>query len=230
MQPYQEATQEVMRQGTLPLKAAKSAIGAGTAAFLSGTAGRVLPFLSKYVPENLAIKGLSKIDPRLGNFIKTALAAGESFDQAKEFIGSKIEEEAESEEPSKQNRSLLKQYDPELHKYIELGMKKGMSLVEVGKKALGHERFKKSIDKLTKDHKTSWDSILRTVFGEGAAYEEQEGQPQSQPQQVAPQQQQPQQGGQGQQGNQGQQGLDPAVAQIMQQGYEILKARKGQQQ
>ncbi len=186
MQPYQEVTKEIRRQGELPLKIAKNVGAVGSAAataYLGGGAiNRVLPFLSKYIPEDLVVKGLSKIDPRYGNFINKAMAAGKSIEEVKDFIGSKIEDQ---NEPVKQDRNIIQQYSPELHDFIDQEMKKGRTSIEAGAIAQNDKRFKEVINKLSKDHKTPWSNILESVYG-------------SQPTSNTSQQQSQQQPGQGQ--------------------------------
>lgn len=188
MQPYQEASQEIRRQGELPLKAAKTVgavAGAAASTYLGGgLINRVLPFLSKYIPEDLAIKGLNKIDPRYGKFIQKAMQAGKSFDEVKEFIGEKIE--GSSQEPAKENRNIIQQYSPELHQFIDQQIKQGRRPIEAGAIAQNDKRFKDVISKLSKDHKTPWSSILESVYGDS-----QQTQPQEQMQQT---QQQPSSG------------------------------------
>lgn len=94
MQPYQEATEEVRRQSELPLKLAKKAgslaATAGSGFIGGGLLSRVLPLLSKYIPEEITVKGLSKIDPRFGKFFNKAVKAGKTIDEAKEVIKEKI--------------------------------------------------------------------------------------------------------------------------------------------
>jgi len=190
MQPYQSATEEINRQGEEPLRGAQKvgALGASAAAgFLGGGAiNRVLPFLSQYIPEDLVKKGLTKVDPRYGKFIDKALAGGQTIEEAKNFIGEKIQTNA------KDNRNIIQQYDPELDTYISDYIKKGVPLFEAGKKALGHGRFKNAIDKMIKDHKTSWDSILKNVYGSGQTAQPQQpldqstGNPGQLPQQGSP--------------------------------------------
>lgn len=215
MQPYQEATEEISRQGELPLKIGKNlasaAATAGGAAYLSGGAiNRVLPFLSKYVPENLAIKGLSKVDPRYGSFIQKAMAAGKSFDEVKDFIGSKLEEAGQSLSPAKQEKNIIQQYSPDLFQYLQDLIQKGRSPLEAGALArtvLG-QKYKNIISKIEKDHKADWSSIIQTVFGGSGSAPQQQAEPTPQPG--------------------GGQGLDPGVAQILQQGNELLKRFRGQ--
>jgi hypothetical protein len=183
MQPYQEATEEIRRQGELPLNIAKnlgSVAGAAATAYLGGGAiNRVLPFLSKYIPEDLAIKGLSKLDPRYGSFIKKALGAGKSFEEVKEFIGSKIEEGQEEKKP-KENRNVIQQYSPELHQFLDQEIKKGRAPIEAGAIAQHDKRFKDIISKLSKEHKTPWSNILEAVYGAQGQAKQSAQQPQQQ--------------------------------------------------
>ena len=170
MQPYQEASQEIRRQGELPGKALKTvgslAATAGSAYAGGSILGRVVPFLNKYIPEDLAIKGLSKIDPRFGTFIKKALSAGKSFDEVKEFITGKAEE-GERSEKAKESRNIIEQESPELHQFIDQEVKNGREVIQAGALAQNDKRFKSIIDKLTKQHKTPWSSILRSIYGMG---------------------------------------------------------------
>ena len=192
MQPYQEATQEIKRQGELPLTTAKNAGSIAATAYAGGgLVNRVLPFLSKYIPQNLAIKGLSKIDPRYGKFIEKAMSAGKSFEEVKEFIGSKIEEEVESKKPAKQNKNIIEQESPELHQFLDQEIRKGRKPIEAAAIAQNDKRFSDLIGKLSKKHKTPWSNIIESVFGKGdmAQPNQQQEQPLQQDGQTGPGQQ-----------------------------------------
>lgn len=200
MQPYQEAAEEIRRQGELPIKSAKQAASfAGSAAAGSAMVGRIVPWLSKYIPEELAIKGLAKIDSRLGGFIKKAMSEGYDFDEVKNFIGEKMGGAENKKPPSaKENQNIIQQYSPELHQFISEHIQQGRSPLEAGAIAQldrkGGKSFKSIIKKIEQDHKSPFSAILQTVYGSQEA--------QAQPQQ-AQSQQQPEQG------------VDPQLAQIM---------------
>ena len=172
MQPYQEASEEIRRRGEMParaLKKAASAIPSVVSAFAGGAAiSRVLPFLSKYIPQDLAVKGLSKIDPRFGKFVEKSLAGGSSFDEVRDFIKDKAEG-PKSEENTNQNRNIVEQYSPELHQFIMDEIQKGRSPLEAAARATlgkkGESDFKKVIEKMVRDHKTPWSAIIETVYG-----------------------------------------------------------------
>lgn len=180
MQPFQRASEEIRRQGEIPvtaLKTAASTIGGGIAV------NKVLPFLNQYLPENLAIKGLTKVDPRFGKFIKRAMDNGYGYEELRNFIGEKTEEG--QSKPSKETRNIIEQYSPELHQFIDQEIKKGRNVLQAGALAQNDKRFSKIIQKLSKDHKTPWSNILQSVYGEA-----QQGQQQAQPQQQTGQGQQ----------------------------------------
>ncbi len=166
MQPYQESSEEIKRQGQAPLTAAKTAgslgLSAATAYLGGNVVNRVLPFLSKYIPENLVKKGLEKIDPRYGKFIDKALAAGQSMDDIKEFIGQKIEQHEESAE---EKRNIIEQEFPELHNFIDQEIKKGRSSLQAGALAFNDKRFTQAINKLKNQHKLNWSTIIENVYG-----------------------------------------------------------------
>ncbi len=217
MQPYQEAGDVTRESGQTALNTIKYGLAAavGTAGSIASRSiiSSITPMLSKFVPESFAKKALNKIDPRFGEFFNKAEKEGFDFDEVKEFLQSKVEK---TEEPknAKENRSIIEQYDPELHTYIKMKLGQGMNLMEAGKKSLGHSRFKSVIEKMTKDHKTSWDAILKNVFGhsEKGQGEKQQLNP------INEQQQQPANSSGG---------IDPQLAQLIEQGNSILKKFRG---
>lgn len=165
MQPYQQASEQIQRQGEAPFNIAKKAGGFALGAAGGAAISRILPFLSPYIPENLAIKGLNKIDPRFGKFINKSMSNGQTFDEVKGFIKDKVEEEEEPEE----ERNIIQQYSPELHTFIDQEIKKGRTPVQAGALAQIDKKFKPVIDKISKDHKTDWSKILESIYGGGAS-------------------------------------------------------------
>lgn len=191
MQPYQEADESIKHQRGLPIRALKTAANVGAGAIATATAygggkeifKRAIPFLSKYIPQDLAIKGLSKVDPRLGKFIDVAMDAGNSFEEAKNFIQEKIEGSKEqSKEQPKEDRNVIQQYSPELHQFISDQISGGRNALQAGSIAQHDKRFMKIIDKLSKDHQVPWSNILESVYGSQGQAQSQD-QPQAQAQQ-----------------------------------------------
>jgi len=58
---------------------------------IANLVSRALPFLNKALPMGLASQGLSKIDPRIKNFIQSSLAAGYTMDAVLDFVRDRME-------------------------------------------------------------------------------------------------------------------------------------------
>lgn len=101
MQPYQEASEEIRRQANLPGNLLKKGAAIGASLYGGGAIlKRVAPLLSPLIPSGLAAKGLEKVDPRFGKFIKSAVANGSSLDDILNFIKEKTSGESLSKEES----------------------------------------------------------------------------------------------------------------------------------
>lgn len=169
MNTFEDTAQELKRQSELPKIIGKKALSLGSAALGASSFAPVLskaaPFLSKYIPENLAIKGLSKVNKGFGRFINDALNQGFGFDQIKEFIGGKIEESRDSE---REDNNIIKKNYPDLHEFIIGEMKKGRNTDQAASLAqLGAEKnssFRNAIKKLTNESKIPWSQIVKSIY------------------------------------------------------------------
>jgi hypothetical protein len=166
----------------------KSVAKIGTGLAAGGISARILPFLSEYITPDLAIKGISKISPDLGNFLKTGMQKGLNVKDGLDFIKNNLGSNKEKNEPAKQSTNIIEQYSPELHSFISEEVKKGRSPIEAGALAQVHDKFKKIIKKLTEDHKTNFQSILSSIYGDGQIVSQPNNQ---QPENNQPQQQKP---------------------------------------
>lgn len=210
MQPYQQASMAKVHGEESPINLLKNiglSVGAGAGAKLGSMAlNKLAPaigaLISPYVPENLSIAGLKKIDPRFGKLINDALDAGYTYDNFREFMGQKVEEEQQQQQ-AKQNRNIIEQYSPELHQFISEQIGKGRNAYQAGAIASKDKRFADVIQKITKEHKVPWADILDQIYGQGVApkkqgvlEQEQDRFNQAYGEQLQPQQQQPGQGNQ----------------------------------
>jgi|SRR5579863_5119183 len=166
MNPYAKTAEEMKRQSEGPKRFAQTAtkigIGAAATAF-SPLLSRAAPFLSQYIPEDLAIKGLSKISPSFGKFIQSARDKGYDFQEVKDFIGEQINQS----QSAKESRNIIEQYSPELHQFILGEIQKGRKPIEAAALAQNDKRFGDVIKKLVKDHKAPWSQILQGIYGNG---------------------------------------------------------------
>ena len=178
----------------------KTAVGLATGASLTGIGAKIAPFLNKYIPSDLAVKGISKISPQLGNILKKGQSMGLDIEEGlnfvkDQFLGSK------KQEPAKQNLNIIEQESPELFKFIDQEIRNGRKPIEAAALAQNDKRFMNIIKKLMKTHNASWSSIIESIFGSGeqALPNTQQNpvnaqQPTSNVQQQAPNTQQPGQG------------------------------------
>lgn len=97
MESYQGSDIAAQEQTLKPIKAA--AIVGGS--LLGGTSllARAMPLLSRFIGQSTAIKGLSKLSPKMGKFIKSGMASGYTFDEIKKFLEEEFEKEKEPQHP-----------------------------------------------------------------------------------------------------------------------------------
>jgi len=150
-------------------KGVNTAIGAGTAAagFGTGIASRILPFLNEFIPADLAMKGINKISPQLGSFLKKGMEKGLDLNEGLNFIKDNINGKENKKEPAKQSKNIIEQESPELHQFIDQEIRKGRKPIEAAALAQNDKRFSGAIQKLMKAHKTPWSSIIESIFGKG---------------------------------------------------------------
>ena len=172
MQPYQKASEALRSGEEYPLHLLKNAglaaIGTGATSLGFKAVNKLVPaigaLINEFVPENLSIAGLKKVDPRFGKFIQGALDEGYTYEDIRGFIGDKVKK---SQEPAQEKKNIIEQYSPELHKWILGEIQNGRSPVEAAALAQNDQRFEKIIKKMTKEHKTQWSNIIQSVYGLG---------------------------------------------------------------
>lgn len=206
MQPYQAASKRIIEQGSERENLAESAIG--TAASIAGGSaiyGRIAPFLSKYIPTDLAVKGITKINPTLGKFVGGAIANGTNFEDVANFVKDKFGNKEEGKGTSPLDE--LEQISPRITGWIKKAL-------EVGK---GPDQLLQVLANLPPDLQQEARKVEGQVGMPLADYIA--GLFGSQPEQskAALQPSQPQQGGQPQQ-----QAQEPSSQQMMTDAYKKL--------
>jgi hypothetical protein len=154
LQPYQKASMAQKNRGENALK-----LGAGALA-AQAALPRVLPLLSNYIPTDLAMKGLKKVAPGIGDFMENTLNVGFGADEVKEFVKGKM-----SAGMPKEGSNIIQQVSDQLYEFLQNHIKQGRNPLEAGALAQLDPKFKNDISKLEKQHKTPWSAILQTVFG-----------------------------------------------------------------
>ena len=175
-QPYELASEEIKRQGQAPKELLKDvAYGAaslGTGAAAGGSVvKRIMPFLNKFIPQEMAIKGLSKISPQLGSFINHSLNQGHSQEDVFSFVKDKIAPEEAKSEPAKSNNQaspfdFLAKYSPKLAEFfrrqLQNGERPGIA------RLLAQQDFPSEIAQIEKENKRPFKEIINELF-EGKA-------------------------------------------------------------
>jgi hypothetical protein len=156
----------------------KTAAKIGIGATGLGAASKIAPFLSELIPVDLAMKGINKLAPKVGQFLKKGQEMGLNIKEGLDFLKKNM---GGNEKPPEQ-KSIISQYSPELNQFIEEHIKKGRQPLEAGALAQLDPKFMKIIKKMEADHKTPFSSILQATFG-GAQQPRQQQQAQPQQQQ-----------------------------------------------
>jgi|SRR5665213_507302 len=230
LRPDEKANQSEIRKAKGRTEEVKSGLrqvaSIGTTALGGVAASKILPFLSQYIPEELALKGINKVAPAIGRYLDNGMKSGLSLKSGLEFIKSEFARKEEQEAP-KDDRNIIQQYSPELFQFIDQQVKSGRSPLEAGAIAQHDKRFSSAIDKLSKDHKTPWSNIVESIFGQVQQNQQQQQPEKMQQQPNAQQAQNPQMMQQQQQQQQSGGGLEPGVAELLQKANQILSGYKG---
>ncbi len=177
LRPDEQATESEIRKAQGRTKEFRSGLqniaSAGTAIAGKAALSKILPFLSPYIPEDMSFKGISKVMPAVGKFLKQGMTQGLSLKSGLDFLKNEIsqsqqqQQQTQQAQPAQQNRNIIEQYSPELHEFIKGELAKGRPHLEAGALAQNNDKFKKIIKKIEGDHKTNFSAILDTIYGGG---------------------------------------------------------------
>ncbi len=137
----------------------QTAASLGTIGVAPKVAEKILPFLSQYIPKDLAFKGINKVMPALGSFLKNGMQQGLTLESGLAFIKDSFNEEKEE----KEDQNIIQQYSPELFSFLDQEVRKGHPLAKASSEA--QKKYKNVIQRMEKDHKTSFVDILEQIFG-----------------------------------------------------------------
>lgn len=135
----------------------KAVLGTGLA-----LSSKIMPFLSEFIDPSLALKGISKISPNLGNFLKNGIKSGLSLESGIDYIKKNISNEESS---VKDSRNIVQKYSDQLHQFLDSEIKKGRNPTQAGALAQLNDRFKGVIRKMEEDYQTPFSSILEQSYG-----------------------------------------------------------------
>jgi hypothetical protein len=192
----EEYRKEKEREQATVGKGLKTAANVG----LTYLGARAAPFLSEFIPADLAMKGLKKVAPKVHDFLKEGMEMGLNEKEGFDFLRDKFNQEQEGP-------NIIRQYDPMLDELLRYLMdNKNLTPRQAAAHAELEPKLKDVIAKIRKDFKTKhFSEVVERAYKD---YKKQAAQPQSeqeQPQQTgqAQPEQPPPQNAQGQQAPQG---------------------------
>ncbi len=142
-------------------KGIATAASLGSAAISGALVSKVMPFLNEYIPTALAVKGISKVSPKLGSFLQKGQQMGLDVEEGLDFLKEKL-----GNESAKDERNIIQKYDDKLHESLERNIKinrltpaQAIGLIDI------FPQHKKSIEKIEKDHKVPFLNIVEKIYG-----------------------------------------------------------------
>lgn len=200
LRPDEIATQSQIRRNLEQSKSAKKGIktaaGIASTALGVGLSSKVLPFLNEYLPLDLAIKGISKVSPEIGNILKKGQSMGLDLKEGMEFIREKLKPEQPKEHPIIAEARQFETEYPDIAQAIENYINQGQTPEAAAAIVKQSTPFSAKIKKIEKEKGKNFIDYILELFSGG------QGQGQQTQQQSEPQQQS--------------QSFDPKLLQIMQ--------------
>jgi hypothetical protein len=208
LRPDEEAAEEKIRKSQRSSGLVKSGVsavlGAGVGAAGLKMASKIAPFLSEHIPLDLAVKGISKLSPQIGNFLKKGRDMGLDIKEGLNLLKDKVQ--PKEEEPKKKTNQQVDigQYSPDLQAFIEHWLSQGeepATAAAVAKNVPSNQaKFKAAIDKIEADTGEDFIELVGQMYKGmnkgGRKMPQQAGQQQAQAQaQASPQQMAAQQAG-----------------------------------
>jgi hypothetical protein len=192
------------RKDSLIKKGASAVVGTGATLLGAGLASKVMPFLNEFVPLELALKGINKVAPQIGQFLKKGQSMGLNVQQGLQFLKNNLQPNQQT-----QQANPLQEFEtnyPDIAQALNGYIQQGQSPDAAAAILKSSTPFGKKIQDLEKSVGKNFIDYVLELFGNP------QQQISQQPQQAAPQaQQQMQQAQQGQQAG----GLNPQLMQIM---------------
>lgn len=160
MRPSEQAALSKIQQEERFDRGTKTAINLGVGLTGLGLSSKIMPLLSKYIPADLAMKGINKISPKIGRFLQKGASLGLNVEEGLDFLKNQFDQSKNT----KENRSIIEQYSPELSQFMSQEIKNGRTPIQAAAIAQNERKFSDVIKKMSKDHKTNWSSIVESVF------------------------------------------------------------------
>lgn len=156
--------------GNAALGAAELAGGAAIGASALGSGkylSNIFPFLNRYVPQDLALKGISKVSPKVGEFLKAGMSSGLTLDSGLDFLRNSVGSSGEDESAvDAMKDNPIWRFSKKLASFVEDAFKTGHTLDEVfGMATSPGNKFQKEIRHVEKSIGMPFRDLLRSIYG-----------------------------------------------------------------
>jgi hypothetical protein len=139
--------------------------GTGLAGASAALGSRIAPFLSELIPSDLAIKGISKIAPSIGNFLKKGQSMGLDIGEGLQFVRDSIGGKESPKEPEEEEDIILR-FSPKLSEFVRKAVQNGSPISEVESLARSPgQKFNKTIAYLEKSLGMTFYDVIRSIYG-----------------------------------------------------------------
>lgn len=167
-----------------------ASLGAGAA----GLSSKLMPFLNQYIPADLAMKGISKLSPKVGEFLRRGQSVGLDLQQGLDFVKEKIQPALPNEDEDTEE-NIIKKFSPKLSGLVDKYVRAGHPIEEVEQivRSPGN-KLSREVEHMEKSLGMTFYDIIRSIYG-GEKRGQQPGKQQGQPMQPMPQQPQSQPSG-----------------------------------
>jgi hypothetical protein len=139
---------------------------------VSGISSKIAPFLSEYIPKELALQGISKVAPKVAEILKKGVGQGLDLGEGLNYIKDLVNKK---QEPSIVSEESIRKIAPELHNFIKDYKSRGRSAEEViAISGLPNSKvnYKKQLMLLEKNFKIpSLDIIKKAYYGQESPQE-----------------------------------------------------------
>ncbi len=206
-------------------------------------ASRIMPFLNSIIPQSIALKGLKKVAPKIGQFIDKTMENGfsadnvlgflrDQFSSKEEKISPKTEENPQNQ-PENKNQESAQDFEnnyPMLAKALMETIQQGKNPQEAAKILKSSTALGSQVRDLEKQKGKKFEDYVIEMLGNAQKSMGQQGQQQAQPEHMQQPAQQPQQQSQPAQQPQPQQaqgGVDPQLLQLVQGLRNSIKGMRG---
>lgn len=168
MRPDELAAQKDIERSSNWDKGIKGVAKTAAAAGMGVAGSRLLPLLGEFVPMELAMKGINKIAPKVGDFLQRGQKAGLDLRDGFDFIKNQIEKSSERKEERESKSNPFQNFENEfprlseaLNKIVEQGQP-----AEAAAAILKNASWAKSdINKLEKNVGKNFVDFVKEMFG-----------------------------------------------------------------